>query len=61
MPVHMYAASVPCVQGWRMLLESLIDHEYPMAMKMEVEAPTVRARSALPASVPAVAGYDRSA
>ena len=28
-------------QGWRMLLESMIDHEYPLAMKMEVEAPMV--------------------
>lgn len=24
-----------------MLLESMIDHEYPQTMKMEVEAPTV--------------------
>jgi hypothetical protein len=24
-----------------MLLESMIDHEYPLAMKMEVEAPMV--------------------
>lgn len=26
-----------------MLLESMIDHEYPLTMKMEVEAPTVSA------------------
>ncbi|KAL4439666.1 hypothetical protein ABPG75_002667 [Micractinium tetrahymenae] len=29
------------LKGWRMLLESMIDHEYPQTMKMEVEAPTL--------------------
>lgn len=32
------------VQGWRMLLESMIDQEYPMIMKMEVEAPMVSSK-----------------
>ena len=32
-----------------MLLESMIDHEYPQTMKMEVEAPTVRTGQRLPA------------
>jgi hypothetical protein len=35
-------------QAWRMLLESMIDEEYPPVMKMEVEAPM--------ASKPALSG-----
>lgn len=47
----------PLAQGWRMLLESLIDHEYPLTMKMEVEAPTVRARLArLSSELPVLPG-----
>ena len=43
------SASGALQQGWRMLLESTIDHEYPLAMKMEIEAPMASNPFSLPA------------